>query len=197
MIDATGRMTKVVGDVALTVHASLNWGRCWGKSVDPAHVASVDSIVPFRVVSGDDTWGDWIRIVGPDDMPVQLGMVKFVMQHVIVVDVEEGQAITRLQFAFGDFDTYPTTAPVQAASQVATVAWDRIAPWDAASPHAAVGSGGTYSDVIGRFEDMTTYWLDVMAERAVCGDEAWARCWVAGEDTKWLDFFFETCEYEV
>lgn len=152
MIDFSGRMQTL----QLGVHTSVNWARSWGVGTS-SHIASTESLTPFRVVSGDDTWGEQVKISGSSSMPAQPGMNRFMIRRIVVVGVELDKCLARLQLTFGDT--------------------------------------GLHTDLVGLFRKETSYWIDVMTEPVVCGVEVFASCWVSGENLRWIDFFFETCEY--
>ncbi len=43
---------------------------------------------PFVATPGAGDWGAWIKVLGPDDTPVQTGMTKFDPHRILVVDVD-------------------------------------------------------------------------------------------------------------
>lgn len=149
-------------------HHVANWERWMGvDTLTTEGIASTDSILPFVLVSGHDNYGDWTLILGSKDTPVQ-GPVyeKFSVNRILVVDADEYEAVTRLQIACGT------------------------------SGEAALAAG-TYTDlVLMPLADSGQNPCLVMTEHTAAGTRCWARCWVAGEDTKRVGLLYSILEYE-
>jgi len=63
----------------------------------------INVMTPFQSDAENDGYGPWLCVIGLNDLPVQTGMVKYDLHHLVVTDVELGAdlAIHKIQIAFG------------------------------------------------------------------------------------------------
>ena len=80
-----------------------NRARRWGATAAPDETNAIEANVtrPFVAVSGNNTWGAAIPIIGTDDVPVPTdAAVKYDLHHVLISDVEDATAY-RLRIIYG------------------------------------------------------------------------------------------------
>jgi len=145
-----------------------NWERWIGLAASPSgtqHRFDIDSMTPFQMDAGDDTWGDWLQIVGSDDFPISDGMVKRDAHRFLISDVERDTTITRVQIAGGD------------------------------DADAAVAAGNYTEFMFVPLKNSSQIPVTIMTGRAASAVKGWARCWVNGQDTGTVDFFLGIHEY--
>ncbi|MCK4521612.1 MAG: hypothetical protein KAU20_03485 [Nanoarchaeota archaeon] len=146
-----------------------NWERWIGLAASPSgetHRFDIDSMTPFQMDAGNDTWGAWLQIVGSADFPITPGMVKRDAHRILITDVERDKQITRIQIAGGE------------------------------DPDAAVLAGNYTEFMVTPQKDAKQVPVDIMTGRAGTTVKGWARCWVNGQDTGTVDFFIGVHEYE-
>lgn len=146
-----------------------NWERWLGLAAVPVgetHRFDVDSMLPFIMDAGNDTWGSWLQIVGSEDFPITPGMVKRDAHRILITDVERDLSITRIQIAGGE------------------------------DADAAVLAGNYTEFMVTPQRNARSNPTDIMTGRALSAVKGWARCWVAGQDTGTVEFFLGVHEYE-
>lgn len=134
---------------------------------DEAHVSDIDSMSPFRLISGNDTYGPWVQIKGTDDGPYLSGRSLVDTHRIGVDDVQVDKVKTRIQFAYGTVD--------------------------AATAYAL----DNYSEIMVK-PLKSGEWIPFpirMFRIPISGYMIWARCWISGENGKWLDLFTGHHEY--
>ena len=103
-------LTGVADSLAYKVHQierHLHSGARWFEtaSVPDGEVHVADSIGSgagaFQADAGNDTWGDWIQVLGSSDTPTVAGKAYFDPHQMIVEDTERANTYF-LQFARGD-----------------------------------------------------------------------------------------------
>jgi len=147
-----------------------NWERWFGLAGSPSgetHVADRigTTTTAFQADAGNNTWGDWLQVLGSDDTPADSGNVKYDL-HRIIVDASERTGLHLVQVAFG------------ASGAAALAAGDYT---------EFVFSPGTPQKVPGP--------VDIIDRRKASGTKAWLRVWVPGQDTGTIDFFIGIHEY--
>jgi hypothetical protein len=148
------------------VHGWEDWGGLAAVPAAETHRVDFDVMTPFQMDAGNDTWGSWLQIVGSSDTPVRSGNVKFDIHRILITDVERDLTITRIQIGCG-------------ASGADSLA------------------AGTYTEfMITPQKNARSNPFDIMMKRCSVGEKVWARCWVNGQNTGTVDFFFGIHEYE-
>ena len=146
-----------------------NWERWIGLAASPVgetHRFDIDSMTPFTMDAGNDTWGAWVQIVGSEDFPITAGMVYRDAHRIIITDVERDKKITRIQFAGGE------------------------------DADAAVLAGNYTEFMVTPQKDAKQVPITIMTGRVPSATKGWARCWVNGQDTGTVEFFLGVHEYE-
>ncbi len=160
---------EVYEEVENVEHHFHNNERWFGLAAIPngeIHVADTDGMTPFRMDAGNDDWGAWVQIAGSSDTPVQAGKTKVDAHRIMVVDVERKKSVTRIQMGGGDSG-------------------------------AAALAAGTYTEIVvtpdnnGKQDPYA-----IMMPQFVVGTKGWARCWVSGQNTGFIDFFLGIHEYD-
>jgi hypothetical protein len=164
-----------VHEIERHLHSYERW---FGVSVDPnAEVHIADRIgkaesggaeTAFQPDAGNDTWGNWLQILGSSDTPGAGTTNAFYDLHrILVTQVEEANSLYFVQIAFG------------------------------ASGAAAFGAN-TYTEFPFRAlaSDMTEIPLQFQTRRIAAGTKAWVRIMCIGKDTAKLSFMFGLHEYE-
>ena len=126
------------------------------------------AISPMRLTSGTDTVGSWKVILGSLDTPASAGKKFWDMHRIVFEDVESSKKMVWIEFAFG-----------------------------LSTPELALATNKYYTQVLASPEkDGKFSPVDVICPRIPVGYYAWARCWVKGEDTKWVDIAIGIHEYD-
>lgn len=91
-----------VHEIERHLHSSASW---FGAAATPSgetHVADRigPGIAAFRLDAGNETWGDWVQILGSDDTPARTSQVYF-DPHEIVVTAAERTAVYFVQIGRG------------------------------------------------------------------------------------------------
>lgn len=145
-----------------------NWERWIGLAAVPSgetHRFDIDSMTPFQMDAGNDTWGAWLQIVGSTDFPITAGMTKRDAHRFMISDVERDTTATRVQVAGGE------------------------------DADAAVAAGNYSEFMFIPLKNSSQLPVIIMTGRASSATKGWARCWVAGQDTGTVDFFLGVHEY--
>lgn len=166
-------LSGVVGSLAYevaTIEKHIhNWERWIGLAAVPdgeVHRFDIDSMTPFQMDAGNDTWGPWLQIVGSEDFPIESGMTKRDAHRMLIVDTERDVQITRIQIAGGEDADAAVTAGNYTELMVVPLRGANHAPFE------------------------------IMTGRAPSTMKGWIRCWVDGQDTGTVDFFLGVHEYE-
>ena len=149
------------------------WERWFGAAGSPngeIHVADRigTTSTPFQADGGDDTWGNWLQVLGSSDTPATSGLVKYDLHRIQVTAVERTASIHFVQVAFG------------------------------ASGAAGLASGDYTEVVFhpqGQTGQRVP--IPIMDRRKAVGTKAWLRVWAVGQDTGTMSFFVGLHEYEV
>ena len=74
----------------------------WGSDGSPDETTAIAETVsaPFVAVSGDNTWGTAISIMGTDDIPANAGDVRYDARGLLVVDTDHTTTY-RMRFIWG------------------------------------------------------------------------------------------------
>lgn len=138
---------------------------------DTEHVCddiTTGSLSPFQIDAGNDDWGTWVRIMGPEDTPNRPDKTKGDLHKIQVVAAETTEVETFIQIGCG-----ASGAAALAAYAYSTVPYlTAAANFDSEAP------------------------IEFMARRFTAGDTLWARCMAIGENTMTLDFYFGLHEYD-
>jgi len=159
-----------VGEIERHFHSYERW-MCAAAVPSATHIAdrigaTAASKAALVVTSGNDTWGNWLQILGADDTPVVAGGVKFDL-HRIMITTTNQTGVWFLQFAFG-----ATGADALAANTFCSLVFVSEGPGDRASP------------------------IDIQTRRVDAGSLAWARAWSVGNNAKTIAIMFGLHEYE-
>lgn len=163
---------EILEEVIEIEHHLHNWERWFGAAVSPSgetHVADRIGITTtaFQIDGGDDTWGAWVQIIGSEDTPADVGMIKYDVHRLQIVAVERGSAEHFVQIAFGD-----SGADALAAGNYTEFA---------------------YRPQSGSLDEGPVL---MISKRILAGVKAWARVFVVGENTGTIDFFHGLHEYD-
>ncbi len=164
---ATDGLAGTANSLAFRIHEHDNHfhGRefWWGSDGSPGEDTAIDANVdvPFVVISGDDTWGTAISIMGTDDIPANAGDVRYDARRVLVVDTDHATAY-RMRFIWGS----GTSGEAIGAGQ-----WSEFM--------FITASGPFISGVP----------VNMMEPRGVVGEKMWCQVWNATNSSE-VDFFY-------
>ncbi len=157
-----------VGEIERHFH---NWERWLCAAAVPSATHIADRIgstgtAAFTVTSGNNTWGNWLQILGSADTPVVAGQVKYDLHRVLMTTTNQ-VGLWFFQFAFG-----ASGAAALAAESYCSIIFNPVSNTD------------------------KTDAIDVLTRRQTAGTLAWARAWSVGANAKTLSFMFGLHEYE-
>ena len=157
-----------VHEIERHLHSGGRWFEAAAVPAGETHVADSvgDGAGAFQIDAGNDTWGEWVQILGSSDTPVDSGKVYF-DPHVMIVEDTERAATYFLQLARGD----------SGAAGLAAGTYSDLPPY-IATVQKETGA------------------VIVQTGRAPAGSKVWARCKCPGQNTGTLDFYFGLHEYE-
>jgi hypothetical protein len=155
-----------VHEIERHVHSRERWMGLASSPVGETHRADLDSMTPFQVDAGNDTFGSWVQILGSEDTPIISGSVKLDIHRLLITEVETGKVITRIQIAYDS------------------------------SAAAALAAGNFTEIMIIPEKATKENPFEIKFPRVLCGTKFWARCWASGQDTSTIDFFYGLHEYE-
>ena len=124
------------------------------------------NIAPFVIDAGNNTWGNWVQILGSDDTPARTDQVKFDL-HRLLFTATENNSVYFFQLAFGD------------SGAAALSAGDY-----------------TEAVFIPSSNQIDSGPVDINDRRKDAGTKAWARCISYGDNTGTMSFYFGLHEYE-
>lgn len=144
----------------------------FGVAATPAaetHVADIMSgtIQPFQLTAGDNTWGNWVQVLGSSDTPIASG-VKFDAHRFMVTTTNS---------------TNPYVLQI-VAGESAGIAAKLTAKEYSLFPYVS-SSNNNDSGV-----------EDVMTVRVLSTTKIWARCACVGGNGTTISFYFGIHEYE-
>ena len=178
----TATLAALIGDLAnesmlarfeeLEGHVH-NWERWLCAAAVPnagIHVAdrigaTATSTSPFTLTSGNDTWGNWVQLLGSSDTPVVAGMVRYDLHRILVL-VANTVSPYFIQIGFG-------TSGAQALTDNTF--------------SSLVINPASNTD--------KTEALPFMSKQQAAGTKAWGRCWCVGSNAKTLTVMFGLHEY--
>jgi len=145
-----------------------NWELFGGLAVVPdgeTHRCDWDSMEPFRMVPGNDTYGDWVQVLGSEDTPVRSGALEYDMDRIMIHDVSSDRVLTRMQFGFG-----PNIQQIFLQQSFTNYGYR---PYKETQPNT----------------------FKIRVSQVDSGQKAWARCWVKGVSGGYIDFYVYVHEY--
>jgi len=164
-----GTIGHAVAEIERHLHSNERWFELAGTPDGEDHVAveigDADGAGVFTVTSGDDTWGDWLQILGADDTPADAGNTKFDLH--------------RLEFA--------------AASQNSSYFFQVAFGADGATALTAGDYTDCVFTPASNLIDSGP--VVIQTERQDAGTKVWARCMCPGQDAKTLTFYVGLHEY--
>jgi hypothetical protein len=139
--------------------------RAGWDGTNEVNAASNDSLTPFTLDAGNDTWGDPLCTLGSDDTPVQSGMTYFDHRFVTITQTERN-TLYRIRFAWG-------------ADYASAIAADDFSEWEFIPLSGGQDSGP---------------WL-VYIPRIAAGTKMFAATWCLGANTGTISFTYGLHEY--
>lgn len=135
------------------------------------HRADRITLLPaaFQADAGNDIFGSWLQVLGPDDTPVTPGNVKFDFHKVLIVAHERNTQTYFGQIVCGE-----------SADLAAKIVAEDFTEF-------ALQTGGGTSE---------TGPIEFKKRRVDVGDKCWVRIWAPGANTGTLDFYIGCHEYE-
>lgn len=159
----------LAGEIERHLHSYERW---FGAAVTPdgeAHVADRigTTTTAFQADAGNNTWGGWLQVLGSDDTPADAGRATYDPHRIMVVALQNANAIHFVQLALGS------------------------------SGGAALTAGSYSELVFKPLsvQGQETI-LMIQTRNIVVGTKAWVRAWVVGQNTSTMDFFLGIHEYE-
>ena len=144
--------------------------RRWGAKAAPDETNAIEANVdrPFVAVSGNNTWGAAIPIVGSADTPVPSNAAAYYdLDHILIADTDH-ETPYRIRFIYGT----GTSADAIAAEQ-----WSEIVIMVGTGPHSSPAA------------------LPIMMPRVAAGTKCWLQAWNATNLSE-VDFFHGGHGYE-
>lgn len=150
-----------------------NRERWFGKAASPSgetHVADRlgGGILTFQAVSGNNTFGSWVQILGSSDTPIISGY-KYYDSHRFLITTTDSTSPFIIQAIAGESSELAARVTANAYTELAFI-----------SATNANDSG------IGH----------LMSSRIPCGTKAWVRVCCVGQNAKVINFYFGLHEYE-
>jgi hypothetical protein len=157
-----------VHTIELHNHSNERW---FGKATTPngeIHVADRLGVNngSFQTDAGNDTWGDWIQIIGSSDTPVTVSMVSFDL-HGIQIEAAERTSTYYIQLAYGS-----TGEGALALNQYNEFPF---------TPQSVQGKPAP---------------LKIQTPRIAVGTKMWIRVMCPGQNTATLNFYIGLHEYD-
>ena len=125
-------------------------------------------INPFTLTAGNNTWGNWVQILGSDDTPVESGKTKFDPHRFLVTSTNSTNPYN-IQLVYGE-----------SADIAAKIAAEDMTEF----PYIAA----TNNNDSGISQDM--------AERYSAGEKLWARCVCIEGNGSTINFYYGIHEYD-
>ena len=169
LLGVNNSLAYKVHEIERHLHSWERWFAAAAVPVGETHVADriSDSVTPFQVDGGNDTWGTWVQILGSTDLPVISGRVKFDPHELLVTDIQRNNTVHYLQVAFGE----------SGAAALAALAFTEL----------VVKSSGVTTEA---------FPVRLQTRRKNVDTKVWARVWATGQASGTLDFFYGLHEYE-
>ena len=166
LLGVSNSLSYHVHEIEKHVHSSGSW---FGEAATPTGTHFADrigpAIDPFQLDAGNETWGAWVQIFGPDDTPARAGQAYFDPHRMQIPDAEE-ETTYFIQFGRG-------------ASGAAALS---------AGTYTELVIG---VDATKKFKGIT----DIQTGRAPVGSLLWGRCLAVGKNTATIDFYIGIHEY--
>lgn len=158
-----------VHEIERHLHSWERWFAAAAVPVGETHVADriSDSVTPFQLDGGNDTWGSWVQILGSTDLPVIAGRAKFDPHELLITDMQRNNTIHFMQIAFGD----------SGAAALAAMDFTEL----------VVKSSGVTTEA---------FPVRLQTRRQNVDTKTWARTWSLGQVSGTVDFFYGIHEYE-
>lgn len=157
-----------IKEIERHLHSNERW---FGAAITPSgetHVADRIGVgvVAFQIDAGNNTWGNWLQVLGSSDTPADAGKLYFDGHKIEIVAAERTETYF-IQFSAG------ATA---AAGLIALTYTEFIF-----RPQAVAGKPAP---------------ITIQTRRASSGTKLWARCMCPSQNTATLDFYIGIHEYE-
>jgi len=166
------RLIKVQGDsevVDVHLHSNERW---FGAAVAPnaeIHVADRigTSVTAFQANAGNNTWGNWLQVLGSSDTPADAGKTWFDLHRLFIAAVQRSTFVHFIQVGYG-------------ASGAAALA-------------AGTYTEFVYKPASATAEETP---VTIQNKRHVDGTKAWVRVFVPTQNLGTVDFWIGLHEYE-
>lgn len=170
LLDTEDSVGYRIAEIERHMHS---WDRRFGKAVTPSgdtHVADLlgPGVTAFQITTGNNTWGNWVQVLGSSDTPQIAGATRY-DHHRIVVEAASYSGTYFIQVAFGE------SADLAAKITAKTY-----------TSHMYMGQSAT----------VKTDSSPIQVRRQSAGTKAWFRAMVNGQNAKTLDFYIGLHEYE-
>lgn len=164
----TGHVAAEVFETEHHLHNVERWFGAAGSPSGEVHVADRigTTSTPLQADGGNDTWGDWLQVLGSSDTPDTAGMVKFDL-HRIIFTATERSGVHFVQIAYGA---------------------DGDAGLAAGNYTEFVFEPGT--------ANLVPAPVDIINRRVDIGTKVWLRIHAVGQNTGTASFFIGLHEYD-
>ena len=169
LLGTADSLAYLAGKIERHQHSYERWFGVAGTPAPETHVADRIGTTssPFQADAGNDTWGDWLQVLGSADTPATPAMAVYDPHRIMVVALENANAIHFVQLALG------------------------------ASGGAALTAGTYSELVFKPLSVQGQETILMIQTRGVdVGTKAWIRVWVVGKNTSTMEFFIGIHEYE-
>lgn len=136
----------------------------------PTTAGTFDTMTAYQATAGNDTWGDWLHVMGSSDTPTITGKDTFDVHEVAVSNVSTASFV-RMQIGW---NATTTTAIISDEAYTEVV----FRP-------SGVGANVSAEPIGVRMPDQ------------VVGILVWVRVWIDGQNGATVDFFLGTHEFDV
>lgn len=134
----------------------------------PATASDADTMTPFVLIAGDNTWGAWLHVIGSTDLPIRSGMVAFDIHEILISSVSTA-ATGRIQLGWD----LTTTSVILSNETFTSVMFQP----------SGVGANVSAAPIEMRMPDIAI------------GTLLWGRCWIGGENGATVSIFLGHHEF--
>lgn len=158
-----------IAEVERHLHSNERWFGLAGTPNGEVHRADPmgTTVTPFQADAGNNTWGNWLQILGSSDTPIDAGKAYYDLHRLMIVAVERANSTHLIQLAYGTSGADALTAGTYT--------------------EFVYKPAGVTAD---------EYPLVVQMRRAAAGTKGWLRLFVPGQNTGTFDFWIGLHEYE-
>jgi hypothetical protein len=152
------------------LHNYEKWFGAANVPVGETHVADrmAGGVSPFQLIAGNDTFGQWVQVLGSADTPVQAGKIKFDLHRLMVTSTNSTSPFN-IQIITGESSGINAKLAIEDFDEV---------PYISATNNNDSGIS------------------DIIDKRVDAGTKVWMRTCCIGQDGPNINFYIGLHEYE-